>query len=97
MQPLRWVGFVSLLLYLVLHQLFLNPWVELLGYNLVGLAALITVVAAPHISDPFAKSFTATAIAMWTTGSLLASSTSFISLGSLAKNISNTIKKVLSP
>ena len=97
MQPLRWVGLVSLLLYLVLHQLFLNPWVELLGYNFVGLAALITVVAAPHISDPFAKSFTATAIAMWTTGSLLASSTSFISLGSLAKNISNLLYLIFYP
>jgi diguanylate cyclase (GGDEF)-like protein len=97
MQPLRWVGLVSLLLYLALHQLFLNPWVELLGYNFVGLAALITLVAAPHISDPFAKSFTATAIAMWTTGSLLASSTSFISLGSIAKNISNLLYLIFYP
>ena len=97
MQPLRWIGLISLLSYLLLHQLILNPWVELLGYNCVAIAALITVIAAPHINDPFAKSFTATAIAMWTMGSLLASSSGLISLGSIADNISNLLYLIFYP
>ena len=97
MQPLRWIGLISLLSYLVLHQLLLNPWVELLGYNFVAIAALTVVLAAPHISDPLAKSFTAAAIAMWTTGSVLASSNSFVSLGAPAENISNLLYLLFYP
>lgn len=97
MQPLRWMGFGCLGSYLALHQLLTNPWVELIGYNCVAVAAIVTVVTAPHISDPVAKSFTATAIAVWTAGSLLASSSSLITLNSTAETTANLLYLLFYP
>ena len=97
MQPLRWMGFGCLGSYLTLHQTLANPWVELIGYNCVAVAAIVTVLIAPHISDPVAKSFTATAIAVWTTGSLLASSSSLITLNSSTETTANLLYLLFYP
>ena len=91
MQPLRWVGLGSFLVYVFLHQLILDPWVELLGYNVVAIAATATILSAPRISDPIAKPFTAIAVALWTAGSILASSSTVLSLGSRSSNFSNIL------
>jgi len=97
MQPLRWLGLATLTLYIFLHQINNGPWVELLVYNLVAIASISTVLAAPHIIDPIAKPFTGTAIGLWSAGSLLASSASFISLDSGALNISNLLYLLFYP
>ena len=97
MQPLRWVGLGSFLVYVFLHQLILDPWVELLGYNVVAIAATATILSAPRISDPIAKPFTAIAVASWTAGSILASSSTVLSLGSRSSNFSNILYLLFYP
>ena len=97
MQPLRWMGFGCLGSYLTLHQTLANPWVELIGYNCVAVAAIVTVLAAPHISDPIAKPFTATAIAVWAAGSVLASSSSLVTLNSSAETTANLLYLLFYP
>lgn len=97
MQRFRWVSFGSLAIYLVLHHLISNPWVEFIGYNFVALGAILAVLAAPRISDPIAKTFTATAIALWMCGSLLASSSTFFTLNSTLATTTNLLYLLFYP
>jgi diguanylate cyclase (GGDEF)-like protein len=97
MQPLRWVGLASLAAYLSLHLLIINPWVEFLGYNLVAAGIIIAIISAAHISDPLTKPFTATAIALWGTGSFIASSSTFFAVNSISENITNLLYLLFYP
>jgi diguanylate cyclase (GGDEF)-like protein len=97
MQPLRWVGLASLAAYLSLHLLIINPWVEFLGYNLVAVGILLTIISAAHISDPLTKPFTATAIALWGAGSFIASSSTFFSISTTSENIANLLYLLFYP
>ena len=97
MQPLRWVGLASLAAYLSLHLLIINPWVEFLGYNLVAVGIILTIISAAHISDPLTKPFTATAIALWGAGSFIASSSTFFSISTTGENIANLLYLLFYP
>ena len=97
MQPVRWLGIASLILYIFLHQAISSPWVELLAYNIVAIASIAVVLSAPHISDPITKPFTAIAITLWTLGSLIASASSFITLGTAASVSSNLLYLIFYP
>ncbi len=74
----RWAGLITLGIYITLHQGVSSNWVELIAYNLVPLAAILSILSAPRISDRFTKPFTAISIGLWLVGSLLASSSSFV-------------------
>ncbi|CAN2221649.1 GGDEF domain [Candidatus Nanopelagicaceae bacterium] len=97
MQPLRWVGLALLALYLALHEFIGNPWIEFLGYNLVAVAVVVTVIAAPHISDPLAKPFTAGAIVVWATGSIVASSSTIFAISAAIESIANLLYLLFYP
>ena len=97
MQPLRWVGLALLATYMSLHLFIKNPWVEFLGYNLVAAGIVITIISAAHISDPLTKPFTATAIALWGTGSFIASSSTFSAANSTSANIANLLYLLFYP
>ena len=97
MQPLRWVGLALLATYMSLHLFIKNPWVEFLGYNLVAAGIVITIISAAHISDPLTKPFTATAIALWGTGSFIASSSTFFAVNSISENITNLLYLLFYP
>jgi len=68
-----------LAIYLLLHLLIPAMWSELLVYNLLPMAAIFTILIAPHIGDAIAKPTTAIAIALWLCGSIIASVSSLFS------------------
>ena len=82
MRVVRYSGAGMLAIYLVLHLLIPTVWSELLAYNMTPIAAFVTIVLAPHVSDAVAKPATAIATALWTCGSVIASAGAYFSLPS---------------
>ncbi len=62
---------------------------DLFLFNLVIVAAIISLIRAPLHSDPFAISFTALAIASWGIGSLYSSLAQFLNFNANSLLISN--------
>lgn len=82
----------SLLLIHVLINLFLEPqgfWSEVILYNLVPVSAIICLLLAPRIYDPIIKPLAAGALAIWTLGSIIASSSSFFEISSFFLLLAN--------
>ena len=96
MWMLRWIGVLTLTFYILMHELIQNSWVELIGYNCVALAVIVTVISAPRINDQLTKPLTGAAIGIWTAGSLLASS-EFMMNSEPARNISNLLYLLFYP
>jgi diguanylate cyclase len=97
MRVVRYSGACMLAIYLLLHLLFPSMWSELLAYNMTPIAAFVTISLAPHISDAFTKPSTATAIALWTCGSVIASAGTFFSMPSGFGNVSSILYLLFYP
>lgn len=70
---------VLLAVQLSLHQSFSGPWIDLVAFNCVAIAALISVLAAPRVNNKWAQPLTAMAIGVWCLGSIAATlSTYFV-------------------
>jgi diguanylate cyclase (GGDEF)-like protein len=89
MRALRWGGFITLTIYVTAHLLFSNPWVELFLYNAVVIALILSIVAAPHVSDRITKPLTSIALLLWLFGSVIASASPLFHLNASAENFTN--------
>ncbi len=67
-----------LLVQLAMHQRFTGVWGDLIAFNSVAIATLISVLAAPRINSNWAQPMSALAIASWSLGSIVATSSSYI-------------------
>jgi diguanylate cyclase len=67
-----------LLVQLAMHQRFTGVWGDLIAFNSVAIATLISVLAAPRINSKWAQPMSALAIASWSLGSIVATSSSYI-------------------
>ena len=97
MRVARFSGVVLLISYLTLHLLYPTMWSELLVYNLIPTAALVTILFAPHISDAFTKPTTIIAIALWVCGSAIASAGAFFSISNTYGNLSKILYLLFYP
>ena len=52
-------------------------WVDLIAFNCVAIAALISLLLAPRINNKWAQPLTAFAIGSWSIGSIIATATSY--------------------
>jgi diguanylate cyclase (GGDEF)-like protein len=89
MRALRWVGFTALSVYVAAHLIFINPWIELILYNAVVVALIVSIAAAPHVSDRIAKPLTSIALLLWLIGSVIASASSIFQLNASVGNFTN--------
>ena len=92
----KWFALTFLLIHITAKALGVESGVttDLILYNLVVLAAIISTLRAPLHSDPFAIAFTALAGASWGIGSLVSSISVFYNLdqnSSLVSNISYSL------
>jgi diguanylate cyclase len=78
MRAVRFIPPALLLLQLAMHQCFTGVWGDLIAYNSVAIATLISVLAAPRINSKWAQPMSALAIASWSFGSIVATSSSYI-------------------
>jgi diguanylate cyclase (GGDEF)-like protein len=83
--------------YLMLHLISPTDWSELIVYNIVSIAAIVTIAFAPHISDKIAKPSFGIAVSFWALGSAVASSAIFFSLSTVSNTISNILYLLFYP
>jgi diguanylate cyclase (GGDEF)-like protein len=74
---------IILAVQLPLHKSITGLWLDLLVFNSVAIASLISVVLAPKVNNKWAQPITACAIGSWSLGSILATTTSYIDLPSV--------------
>ena len=75
---MRFMPPALLLVQLAMHQRFTGVWGDLIAFNSVAIATLISVLAAPRINSKWAQPMSALAIASWSIGSIVATSSSYI-------------------
>ena len=89
MRVVRFSGVFLLASYFFFHLIFPSDGSELFIYNIVSIAAILSIAFVPHISDRIAKPSIGVAVAFWSLGSVVASSSIFFSLSTLSSMISN--------
>ena len=82
MRTVRYIAPIILAVQLPLHKSITGLWLDLLVFNSVAIASLISVVLAPKVNNKWAQPITACAIGSWSLGSILATTTSYIDLPS---------------
>ncbi len=82
MRTVRYIAPIILAVQLPLHKSITGLWLDLLVFNSVAIASLISVVLAPKVNNKWAQTITACAIGSWSLGSILATATSYINLPS---------------
>jgi diguanylate cyclase (GGDEF)-like protein len=82
MRTVRNLAPIILAVQLPLHKSITGLWLDLLVFNSVAIASLISVVLAPKVNNKWAQIITACAIGSWSLGSILATATSYINLPS---------------
>ena len=83
MRTVRYIAPIILAVQLPLHKSITGLWLDLLVFNSVAIASLISVVLAPKVNNKWAQPITACAIGSWSLGSILATTTSYIDLPSV--------------
>jgi diguanylate cyclase (GGDEF)-like protein len=63
---------------LALHKSFAGIWSDLILFNSIAIATLVSVLAAPRINNKWAQPMTALAIGSWSLGSIMATASSYI-------------------
>lgn len=97
MRLLRWIGALTLAIYVATHLVVPNRWVELILYNLVVIGCIVSILTAPHVSDRITKPFTAMSLLFWLTGSVVASTSSFFPLNGTAQLATNILYLLFYP
>jgi diguanylate cyclase (GGDEF)-like protein len=82
MRTVRYLAPIILAVQLPLHKSITGLWLDLLVFNSVAIASLISVVLAPKVNNKWAQIITACAIGSWSLGSILATATFYINLPS---------------
>jgi diguanylate cyclase (GGDEF)-like protein len=94
---LRVIAPVLLALQLPLHQLFTGVWSDLIAFNSVAVACMVSVLVAPRINNRWAQPLTALALGSWSLGSLIATSTSYVDYAAGLANFSDVLYLLFYP
>ena len=97
MRAMRFVPPVLLAIQIPAHTQINGLWVDLILFNCVPLACLISVLAAPRISNKWAQPLTALAIGSWSFGSIVATVTSYTELPAVFDNASDGLYLLFYP
>ena len=97
MRTLRVIAPVLLALQLPLHQLFTGVWSDLIAFNSVAVACMLSVLVAPRINNRWAQPLTALALGSWSLGSFIATSTSYVDYAAGLANFSDVLYLLFYP
>jgi diguanylate cyclase (GGDEF)-like protein len=97
MRTLRVIAPALLALQLPLHQLFTGVWSDLIAFNSVAVACMVSVLVAPRINNRWAQPLTALALGSWSLGSLIATSTSYVDYAAGLANFSDVLYLLFYP
>ena len=88
---MRWSALGIFIIHLGIRLSFDGPqlWIDLVGYNLIALAACVALFTSPRHNDPLAIALLVCAFASWTCGSILSSFSQFYLLPASADYLIN--------
>jgi diguanylate cyclase len=78
MHAVRFIAPILFAVQLTLHKSFAGIWSDLILFNSIAIATLVSVLAAPRINNKWAQPMTALAIGSWSLGSIMATASSYI-------------------
>jgi diguanylate cyclase (GGDEF)-like protein len=82
---------------IIVNQGFQDTWAELFFFNLVPVACLISLLRAPRVNSKWAQPLIALAIGCWSLGSIMATTSSYLELPTLAANFSDALYLLFYP
>ena len=82
---------------LFVHQTLHSTWSDLLLFNAVPIACLISLLVAPDRTNKWAQPLIALAIGSWSLGSVTATASSYLEFSALLGNISDVLYLVFYP
>jgi diguanylate cyclase (GGDEF)-like protein len=76
---------------LIVHQSFQGFWSDLILFNVIPIACILSILLAPRINNKWAKPLTALAIGSWSLGSVMATTSSYIEISAFLSNFSDVL------
>ena len=97
MRVLRFLAPMLFMVALFVHQTLHSTWSDLLLFNAVPIACLISLLVAPDRTNKWAQPLIALAIGSWSLGSVTATASSYLEFSALLGNISDVLYLVFYP
>ena len=97
MRALRFLPPTLLAIQIPIHRFVDGLWIDLIAFNCVAIAALISVLLAPRINNKWAQPLTAFAIGSWSIGSIIATVSSYGELPAVFDNTTDGLYLLFYP
>ncbi|MBU3734112.1 MAG: GGDEF domain-containing protein [Candidatus Planktophila sp.] len=97
MRAMRFMAPLFLLAQIPVQAFTSGLFADVVAFNSVAIAALISILAAPRITSKWARPITAAALASWSLGSIVATLSSYLNQSSLLGNLSDVFYLLFYP
>jgi diguanylate cyclase len=97
MHAVRFIAPILFTVQLALHKCFAGIWSDLILFNSIAIATLVSVLAAPRINNKWAQPMTALAIGSWSLGSIMATVSSYIDSSAVLGKASDALYLLFYP
>ena len=97
MRAVRFIAPILLSVQLALHKSFAGIWSDLILFNSIAIATLISVLAAPRINNKWAQPMTALAIGSWSLGSIMATASPYMDSSAVLGKASDALYLLFYP
>ena len=97
MRALRFLPPMLFVMTLLVHQTLNNVWADLILFNVVPIACLVSILMAPDRKNKWAQPIIASAIGSWGLGSIAATASSYLEFPAILTNISDLLYLLFYP
>jgi diguanylate cyclase (GGDEF)-like protein len=97
MRGVRLIAPILFAVQLALHNSFAGIWSDLILFNSIAIATLVSVLVAPRINNKWAQPMTALAIGSWSLGSIMATASSYIDSSAVLGKASDALYLLFYP
>jgi diguanylate cyclase (GGDEF)-like protein len=97
MRGVRLIAPILFAVQLALHKSFAGIWSDLILFNSIAIATLVSVLVAPRINNKWAQPMTALAIGSWSLGSIMATASSYIDSSAVLGKASDALYLLFYP
>ena len=97
MRIARLIAPALLALQLPIHHALTGIWGDLIAFNSVAIACIVSVLGAPRVNNKWAQPLVAFALGSWSLGSVIATSTSIVDYSDVLGNFSDAMYLLFYP
>ena len=97
MRIARLIAPALLALQLPIHHALTGIWGDLIAFNSVAIACIVSVLGAPRVNSKWAQPLVAFALGSWSLGSVIATSTSIVDYSDVLGNFSDAMYLLFYP